>query len=102
MKIKTIDITAKEWFDRVNGNSYFSAQITINYGMKTRKIYKLPYQYGYGNHFTTAARDLLNAEGLINNDPLTPLWRICDDMKIILRTTKIENCRKRDMVAWGN
>ena len=23
-ELKTIDLTAKEWFDKVNGNSYFS------------------------------------------------------------------------------
>jgi hypothetical protein len=38
MKIKTIDITALEWFDKVNGNSYFSATVTLNFGMKDQKI----------------------------------------------------------------
>lgn len=38
MKIKTIDITAKEWFDRVNGNSYHSVRTVINYGMKDERV----------------------------------------------------------------
>ena len=32
-KLKTIDIQAKEWFDKANGNSYFSGEITLNFGM---------------------------------------------------------------------
>jgi hypothetical protein len=46
--MKTIDINAKEWFDKVNGNSYFSAVITIDFGMPTQKEYRLPFQYGSG------------------------------------------------------
>ena len=34
MKVKTIDVQVKEWFDKVNGNSYFAGIITINFGMK--------------------------------------------------------------------
>jgi hypothetical protein len=35
--INTIDIQAKEWFDRINGNSYFSGQVTLDYGQETEK-----------------------------------------------------------------
>ena len=47
--IKTIDIQAKEWFDKVNGNSYFAALVTVNFGMSDEKTIKVPYQYGYGD-----------------------------------------------------
>ena len=40
--IKTIDIQAKEWFDKVNGNSYFSAIATINYGLQDQKTINVP------------------------------------------------------------
>ena len=36
--LKTIDIEAKEWRDKVNGNSYFSSDITLNYGMDNQEI----------------------------------------------------------------
>ena len=49
MKTKTIDIQAKEWFDKVNGNSYFAGTITLNYGTETEETFLLPFQYGYGN-----------------------------------------------------
>ena len=32
--IKTIDVNCKEWFDKLNGNSYFAGTISINYGLK--------------------------------------------------------------------
>ena len=50
-KIKTIDITAKEWFDKINGNSYFSAEVIINYNLKNTITINLPFQYGYGDHY---------------------------------------------------
>ena len=49
--MKTLDINAREWFDKVNGNSYFSAQIVVDYDLPTYKKYFLPFQYGYGDSF---------------------------------------------------
>ena len=43
--MKTIDIIAKEWFDKINGNSYFSAIIIIDYKMKTEQTIKLQTLY---------------------------------------------------------
>ena len=102
MKIKTIDINAKDWFDKVNGNSYFSAIITLNFGMKEEKRIKMPFQYGYGDHYI----DMANKE-LIENKYIKgkrqshggypALWRYCEENNIILRTSKQENCKKRDL-----
>ena len=50
-QLKTIDINAKQWRDKINGNSYFSSDVTLNYGMKNEKVIKLPFQYGYGNAY---------------------------------------------------
>lgn len=98
IEIKTIDINAKEWFDRVNGNSYFAAIVTVNFGMENEKSILLPFQYGYGNHYVDmAGRALINA-GLIP-DTKDVLWRYCDENKIILRKSKQENCLKRDLKA---
>ena len=100
MKVKTIDIEAREWFDKTYGNSYFSAQITINFGMKTEKRFKLPWQYGYGEHFVYEATKLLTEKGFIK-DMRYGFSTHCRDNGIILRTSKQQNCLKRDMVAWG-
>ena len=45
MKIKTIDLNAKEWFDKINGNSYFSAVMVLNYGLKNAYVINLKFQY---------------------------------------------------------
>jgi len=37
--MKTIDINAKEWFDKINGNSYFAGTITLDFGMKTEETF---------------------------------------------------------------
>ena len=100
--MKTIDINAKEWFDKANGNSYFSAVVTIDFGMPSSKEYRLPFQYGYGDHYIDMANQLLIKEGVRNgvrheNGSYPPLWQYCKDNGIILRTSKQENCKKRDL-----
>ena len=35
------------WFDKVNGNSYFSARI---YDLRMNLLKVVPFQYGYGSH----------------------------------------------------
>ena len=102
MKIKTIDINAKEWFDKVNGNSYFSAVIFINLGMKNSLEIKMPFQYGYGDHYIDMAKKELIERKLIkpevySNGLSEALWAYCRENKIILRTNKQEGCLKREL-----
>lgn len=102
-KIKTIDINAKQWFDKVNGNSYFSAIVTVNYGLKNETSISLPFQYGYGDHYKYEAFKALGTANIIkdrqhhNNGSAEQLWAYCDARKIILRTNKQENCKKREL-----
>jgi len=96
MKIKTIDIQAKEWFDKINGNSYFSAEIIINYGMKTTKSFIIPFTYGYGEYYIQATGQLLEKEKVIKLEG-KQLWQYCDVNNIILRTNKTCGCKKRDL-----
>ena len=96
MKIKTIDINAREWFDKINGNSYFSAEIVLNFGLKDVKTIKLPFQYGYGEQYEYASFEELKKVLNIKTD-IKVLWRYCEENKIILRTNKQENCLKRDL-----
>lgn len=94
-KAKTIDVNAKEWFDRVNGNSYFSAIITVDFGLPTEKKLYLPFQYGYGDHYLSMAAKELGFPVNI------PLWKHCRDNDIILRKSKQDKCLKKDVVAFG-
>ena len=100
MKVKTLDIVAKEWWDKVNGNSYFSCRITINFAMPDEKTYFVPFQYGYGEQYLSESlRELKRLDVVPKNE--TSLWQLCDDKKIILRKTKYRNCLKRDVKEWG-
>lgn len=104
MKIKTIDINALEWFDKVNGNSYFSAIITLNFGMKSEKNIDIPFQYGYGDHYIDICNQKLIELGYINtkrnnNGSYTSLWQYARDNNIILRTNKKENCLKKELLT---
>jgi len=101
IKVKTIDVTAKEWFDGRNGNSYFSGLISINYGMDDAATLRMPFQYGYGDHYIDIAKRELVKAGFIKADKLTALWKYCDDNNIILRTQKYENCLEKDVVSFG-
>lgn len=93
MKIKTIDVQAKEWFDKINGNSYFSMEVTINYGLKDQTSFYVPMQYGYGDHYRHEAFEELKRRKLIKTD-ITTAWQYYEQKKIIVRYAKKENCKK--------
>ena len=98
MKIKTIDVNAKEWFDKVNGNSYFSANISINFGMPSQKNLFIPFQYGYGSQYEHEAFQELIKKGFIKNVPeRTSYWQYYRDQNIIYRHSLQENCKKKEL-----
>ena len=99
MKTKTIDIQGKSWFDKVNGNSYFSAQITVNYGLKGVSSFKIPFQYGYGSQYSQEAFKELKERKLIKTECRS--FYDCQQEGVILRCDIQEGCLKRDVVAWG-
>lgn len=99
--MKTIDIQGKEWFDRVNGNSYFSAQVTIDFGLDTERVVYVPFQYGYGSSYYTKSIEQLQKDGILPNDG-TLSWSYFDDEGIILRSSLRDNCLKCDVIAFGS
>jgi len=101
MKIKTIDINVKEWFDKINGNSYFAGEIILNYGLKNVKIIFLPFQYGYGEHYLTEGfKAIIESEKIKTNENINSLWRFCENNKIILRYHKEQNCLKKELMLY--
>jgi len=99
--INTLDITAKEWFDKVNGNSYFSAQITINFATDTEQTIYVPFQYGYGEHYQTVAIDALKNAGYFTTENSYALWRICKENKIVLNCNKQTGYKKSEVKSFG-
>ena len=102
MKIKTIDINCKEWFDRINGNSYFAGEIVLNYGTKKEETFIMSFQYGYGNYYIDEAKKQLTEHNYISCNYGQDLWSFCKDNNIILRTSKEENCLKRELKKYSN
>lgn len=101
MKVKTIDVNVKEWFDRVYGNSYFAGTVTVNYGLKTAQTFNLPFQYGYGEHYTDMAQDLLAEKKIIScNAYKRPLSIYCRENNIILRANKQTGCKKKELMVY--
>ena len=96
-----IEVWGKEWFDRVNGNSYFSAKVFLN----DELIATLPFQYGYGDHYEDMAKQAIT--GRLEKMGITVgeydrLFRICSENDIKLISHKTEKCLKRDVVAFGD
>ncbi len=97
IQVKTIDIQAKEWFDKINGNSYFACLVTINFGMSDEKIIKVPFQYGYGDHYRTRTIEQLQTDGILPNLPTYEFRNWFIDNGIIVRYSKQENCKKSEL-----
>ncbi len=88
--IKTIDVNGREWFDRVNGNSYFTATVVINYAMEDEKVIEIPFTYGYGDQYLYESLKTIEA-----NISCPTRW--CRERGIILRAHKCNVTRKRDL-----
>ena len=93
--LKTVQIVIKEWFDKVNGNTYFSAVATLNGEYKV----KIPFQYGYGSHAIDKTARKLLADGWTAVS--IHHWSDCEKAGIKVDDTSIENCLQKDVKAWG-
>lgn len=100
--IKTIDINAKEWFDKINGNSYFAGEVVTDYGTKEQRVYKMPFQYGYGDQFRFEGMRLLQKEKVVIFDQHKSIWQNCEDLGIILRSNIQRNCLKRELKEFND
>ena len=96
-EVQAITILGRKWFDKVNGNTYNTAQILIN-GIT---VGKTPFQYGYGDHYVDLAGDWLEMNGYIKRERYSngirqTLWRYCADNNINLESSATY-CLKREL-----
>lgn len=92
-----LQIESKEWFDRVCGNSYFSARVYLD----DELVATLPFQYGYGDHYIDMVGAALDKKGILKTNGRA-LWSYCNDENIKLITNKQDRCLKREVVAFGS
>ena len=102
-QLKTIDINAKEWHDKINGNSYFSSDVILNYGMNSQATIKVPFQYGYGDHYVyQSLREIqkLFPKSKWYRENLLGKYQIQNEYKIIIRNFIKTNCLKKELNKW--
>jgi hypothetical protein len=97
--MKTLDIQAKTWFDKINGNSYFAGIVTIDYQLPTETTYHMPFQYGYRSQYEQEALNILKREGVIDSE--TTLYDLAEKQGVAIRSNNLKGCLKRDVVAYG-
>ena len=98
-EVKSITIFGKRWFDRINGNTYFSSVGLVN----NKEAVKIPYEYGYGDHYIDRTFQELEKAGFIDdvihheNGSTEPFWRYCDRKNISKYTSVSDVSRKKDL-----
>lgn len=95
-QVKTIDVNAKSWFDKVNGNSYFAGTYTLNFGQENATFFVLPFQYGYGDYYLQKALEELKEMELINTTSTHELR----EAGIIVRYNIEKNCKKAELTKF--
>lgn len=60
-----IRASCRRWFDKVNGNSYFSVWLTIPQNDSSNRYIAIPFQYGYGSQWQYEVINLLAKYGFI-------------------------------------
>ena len=94
MKIQSITILGRRWFQRSYGNTYFTADILVN----GAQVGHLDRQYGYGDHYVDMATEWLEENGYIKRDSEhQPLWQLRDrdGFNLVCRATDVE--RQKDL-----
>lgn len=93
-----VRVLVKEWFDKVNGNSYFSARVWVEDGL----VVVLPLQYGYEEHGVyTAMQALAHHPEFPDMRNGESYWRYCQDNQMKLDYQKESGCLKRDVKSFG-
>jgi len=94
-----ITIIGRRWFDRINGNTYFSAVGLIN----GKEVVKINYEYGYGDQYIYATFGEMQKAGFCpdveqyNNGGSESLWSYCERKGITKYNTVTDVKRKKDL-----
>lgn len=98
-KTQSIVVFGKRWFDKINGNTYFSVDTYVN----GQHVGRINYEYGYGDQYLQSATQMLAAKGYLPGiqrnsfGGLETLQRYAQRKKIRLAYDVADVCRKRDL-----
>ena len=90
--MKTFDIIAKKWFDKLNGNTYFSARVTLDFGTTDAQVFYVPFSYGYESIYYESI-NLLVKLGLLPESGRLPEG-------VIIREFQLTGTKK-EIKLWG-
>jgi len=90
-------IIGRRWFDKVNGNTYHTAELQVNGNF----VAKSGMQYGYGDNYVETGKELLlqNYKLPIGFNEKSPLYQL-KDKKITFRSFAYDGL-KRDLAKGG-
>ena len=92
-RVRSVFVECREWFDKVNGNSYFSARIWINGG----QVAIIPFSYGYGDFYIyEAQKKLLELGYLPQENKNNSLFTISQQMGFDFYSSKTST-KKNEM-----
>ena len=77
---KSLFVEGRLWFDKVNGNTYFSNRVWVD----GKIAFTMGMSYGYDEAYLNAAIDELHARGYFGTVLAPYAWEIRDEMKIDL------------------
>lgn len=99
--MKSLNIICSKWWDKPNGNTYFTVKIIIDDSM----VIFLPFQYGYENHYLTVTFDELEKMNLLPierevypNGKEYDLYNYCKRNNIEFNHRSYY-CKKREMLT---
>jgi len=90
-EVTSVFIVGRRWFDKVNGNTYHSAEIYVNNDF----VHKISCTYGYGDQYMWNGFDWLKNNGYLNYTGNPSAY--CRENKIIYNHTVCDVKRKKDL-----
>jgi len=99
-KIFTIDIEAKEWFDKINGNSYHAGSVTVNFGLESEQTLNFGFTYGYGEQYKQTAFKTLCDTNILPKLDFTKLYDYIKNNGIEVRASITMGCKKSELMEY--
>jgi len=87
---KCITIIGKRWLDKVNGNTYCSADVFFDGEL----VAEVPFEYGYGSFYRQAAFAELKRLKLVKLKESETDWAYCERKKIKLLDIVTDGLKK--------
>ncbi len=91
--IKSITVLGRRWFDKINGNTYCSAEVFFDGEL----VAEVPFEYGYGTYYLQASVAELKRKKLIKLREHESFWSYCKRKKIKL-IDSVTDGLKRDLL----